>query len=35
MPEPPLRTEHLSGTWEISHDGETWEKDFDLNYTRA
>jgi hypothetical protein len=25
----------ISGTWEISHDGETWEKDFDLNYTRA
>jgi hypothetical protein len=25
----------ISGTWEISSDGYTWEKDFDLVYTRA
>lgn len=25
----------IHGTWEISLDGKTWEKDFDLNYTRA
>jgi hypothetical protein len=24
----------ISGTWEICHDGKTWEKDFDLNYIR-
>ena len=24
----------IEGTWEISHDGTTWEKDFDLNYRR-
>ena len=23
----------IDGTWEISHDG-TWQKDFDLIYTR-
>jgi len=25
----------IRGTWEICFDGETWQKDFDLNYTRA
>jgi hypothetical protein len=25
----------ITGRWEICHDGETWEHDFDLNYTRA
>ena len=25
----------IEGTWEISHDHKTWEKDFDLIYTRA
>jgi hypothetical protein len=24
----------IRGTWEICHDGRTWEKDFDLTYTR-
>jgi hypothetical protein len=24
----------IEGAWEISHDGETWEKDFDLTYRR-
>jgi hypothetical protein len=24
----------IAGTWEISHDGETWERDFDLTYTK-
>jgi hypothetical protein len=24
----------ISGRWEICHDGETWEHDFDLTYTR-
>ena len=24
----------IEGTWEISHDHKTWEKDFDLIYTR-
>jgi hypothetical protein len=24
----------IEGTWEISHDGKTWEKDFDLTYRR-
>jgi hypothetical protein len=24
----------IEGTWEICHDGTTWEKDFDLNYRR-
>jgi len=24
----------IDGTWEICHDGETWEKDFDLTYRR-
>jgi hypothetical protein len=24
----------ISGTWEICHDGKTWEKDFDLTYTK-
>ena len=24
----------IEGTWEISHDGDTWEKDFDLTYRR-
>jgi hypothetical protein len=27
--------ETISGRWEICHDGETWEHDFDLTYTRA
>jgi hypothetical protein len=25
----------ITGTWEISHDGETWERDFDLAYTKS
>ena len=25
----------IAGRWEICHDGETWEHDFDLTYTRA
>ena len=25
----------IAGAWEISHDGVTWEHDFDLTYTRA
>ena len=25
----------IDGTWEISHDHKTWEKDFDLIYTRV
>jgi hypothetical protein len=25
----------ISGRWEISHDGTTWEHDFDLTYTRG
>jgi hypothetical protein len=25
----------ISGAWEISHDGSTWEHDFDLTYTRV
>lgn len=25
----------IKGTWEIAHDHKTWEKDFDLIYTRA
>ena len=25
----------IHGTWEICHDGATWEKDFDLNYSRV
>lgn len=24
----------ITGRWEICHDGETWEHDFDLTYTR-
>jgi hypothetical protein len=24
----------IEGAWEISHDGTTWEKDFDLTYRR-
>jgi hypothetical protein len=24
----------IDATWEICHDGTTWEKDFDLTYTR-
>jgi hypothetical protein len=24
----------IRGAWEICHDGTTWEKDFELNYTR-
>jgi hypothetical protein len=24
----------IAGRWEICHDGQTWEKDFDLTYTR-
>ena len=25
----------IAGAWEISHDHETWERDFDLTYSRA
>jgi hypothetical protein len=25
----------ITGRWEISHDGTTWERDFDLTYARA
>ena len=25
----------IQGRWEISHDGSTWEHDFDLRYVRA
>ena len=25
----------ISGTWEACHDGTTWEKDFDVTYTRG
>ena len=25
----------IDGTWEIAHDKNTWEKDFDLNYLRV
>ena len=25
----------IAGSWEICHDGETWEHDFDLTYVRA
>jgi hypothetical protein len=25
----------ISGAWEISHDGKTWEHDFDLTYTKV
>ena len=25
----------IAGTWEFSSDGSTWERDFDLAYTRA
>jgi hypothetical protein len=25
----------IEGTWEIAHDQKTWEKDFDLIYTRV
>ena len=25
----------INGTWEIAHDHKTWEKDFDLIYTRV
>ena len=24
----------IEGRWEISHDGETWETDFDMTYTK-
>jgi hypothetical protein len=24
----------IEGTWEIAHDGATWEKDFDMTYRR-
>jgi hypothetical protein len=24
----------IAGRWEICHDGETWERDFDLTYTK-
>lgn len=24
----------IAGTWEICHDGVTWERDFDLTYTK-
>jgi hypothetical protein len=27
--------ETIAGSWEICHDGKTWEHDFDLTYTRA
>ena len=25
----------IAGTWEICHDGKTWEHDFDLTYTKT
>jgi hypothetical protein len=25
----------ISGSWELSHDGSTWEHDFELTYTRV
>ena len=25
----------ITGRWEICHDGKTWERDFDLTYTRV
>ena len=25
----------IAGAWEISHDGEAWEHDFDLTYTKS
>ena len=25
----------FTGTWETSQDGETWERDFDLTYSRV
>lgn len=25
----------ITGSWEICHDGTTWENDFDLTYTKA
>jgi hypothetical protein len=25
----------ITGTWEICHDGKTWEKDFDLTYRKV
>jgi hypothetical protein len=25
----------IAGSWEICHDGKTWEHDFDLTYTKA
>jgi hypothetical protein len=25
----------IAGTWEICHDGETWEHDFDLTYVKT
>ena len=25
----------ISGAWETCHDGETWEHDFDLTYTKV
>jgi hypothetical protein len=25
----------IRGTWETSHDGVTWERDFDLTYTKV
>ncbi len=24
----------ITGAWEICHDGETWEHDFDLSYSK-
>ena len=27
--------DRIEGRWDISHDGSTWERDFDLTYTRA
>ena len=27
--------ETIAGRWEISHDGKTWEHDFDLTHTKA
>jgi hypothetical protein len=29
------KTKTIAGRWEISHDGKTWEHDFDLTYTKA
>jgi hypothetical protein len=28
------RPQTIAGAWEICHDGKTWERDFDLTYTK-